>query len=103
MPTNNSYVDSKPPYGEFERTQRWRDKLYRRLCHKSLDIPENDMSIAIRHGWGWKEMLVVGALAIGGYHLATRETPPPPIAPVEDRDTTRRIGIEKFIPPGNSP
>ena len=94
-------VDKDYNYGEFQRGQRWQDKLMRKLAFKSADIPDDDMQVNVRNGWGWKEMLVAGAIACGAlYATSERTAPPPPAAEtIADVDTTRSITIEKYIPP----
>ena len=101
-------------YGEFQRGQRWRDRLSKKVAHKALDIAsDDDMNVNVRNGWGWKEIVAAGAVAtvaaLGWQSFAT-DSPPavaPVVSPAEanaiDRDTTRRIVIEKFIPSGDSP
>ncbi len=37
--------DKEALYGEYTRAQRWKDKLFRKGCHKALDIPDDDMQI----------------------------------------------------------
>ena len=37
--------DKESLYGEYTRAQKWKDKLFRRGCHKALDIPDDDMQI----------------------------------------------------------
>ncbi len=99
-------IDKDQLYGEFQREQQWRGKLTRKLAHKAVDIPEDDpVNISVRHGFGWKEILAVGTLALGGWSawlFSNLPVPPTPTVappPVVDRDTTRRIDIEKYIPP----
>ncbi len=38
--------DKKALYGEYTRAQKWKDKLFRKGCHKALDIPDDDMQIS---------------------------------------------------------
>jgi len=100
--TNSAPVDKDHLYGEFQRGQQWRDKLSRKLAHKAVDIPDDEMNLNVRNGWGWKELLAAGGIAVATAYFATRQPEPPSspaVAPVEDRDTTRRIAIEKYIPP----
>jgi hypothetical protein len=55
-------------YGEFQRTERWRDRLSKKLAHKSLDIAADDeMVINQQHsGLGWKELGMLAAALLGG-------------------------------------
>lgn len=104
-------INKKELYGENTRSWHRHQNLQEQITRKALDLPE-DMNQNIRTGMSWKELLAIGAIIaiiLGGYHLATRvtlqpppSTPPPTAAAVEDRDTTRRIEIEKYIPPGSS-
>lgn len=103
---NSVPIDKDQLYGEFQRGQRWRDKLSRKVAHKALDIADDDeMNVNVRNGMGWKELLAAGVVAAVATYFITRQEPPPEpasvVAPVEDRDTTRRIEIEKYIPPGD--
>ena len=104
-------LDKQHLYGEYTRTERWRDELSKKLAHKAVDIPEDDMNIAVdksTKGMGAKELLAIGALVIGagvGGSLLTKPaaTPtPPPITPPAvtqpfddtDTDTVNVIGFE---------
>ena len=73
----------------------WRDRLYRRAAHKSLDIPDDsgadDMQIAVDNsGAKTRDIAAVAALitaaGAGGFFLADRNTtgPAPPPAVVTD-------------------
>lgn len=100
--SNSSGPDKGQLYGVFQRTEDWKDQLHRRLAHKSLDIADDDMQIAVdksTKGMGAKELLAIGALVIGagvGGHLLTKPTvpttapqpaPPAVAEPYEDTDT----------------
>ncbi len=97
-------IDKTALYGHNSKSSDRHAVLQDEVTRKALDLPEA-MNQNIRTGLGWKELLVVGALGLGAYHLATRTPPaqlPSPVpaaaAPVDDRDTTRGIRIEKYIP-----
>lgn len=53
----------KPWWGTWQKSVDWRDKLYRKAAHKTLDIPDDDMQIN-SHKSG------VGALGLIGVALA---------------------------------
>lgn len=82
-------------YGEFQRSQRWRDSLARKLSHKALDIGDDDMQLNVdnrRHaGFGWKEMAVVGALALAGFWLFGQggQSGTPPASPSDSEYDVR--------------
>lgn len=118
MPSSNSSSQDSSPidlpdkeylYGEFFKPLRWKHRLEEKLAHKSLDIPMDDGmdNVGNKHGLGWKELAVIGGVGLVGYSLATRQPDPPTVpvqppavtAPHEDRDTTRGIGIRKYVPP----
>ena len=72
-----------------------RQKRADRLFHWSLDMPpgEDDVNVQANRqiGMGWKELLVIGGLGLGGLTLfADREppqsTPPPPAASPADSE-----------------
>jgi len=55
--------DVAPWWRSFQVNADWRDKLYRRAAHKSLDIPDDDMQIT-------SDKSGVGALGLTGVALA---------------------------------
>lgn len=79
---DNSGKDS--PYGNFTEQQRWQDKLFKKGCHKALDIREDDMNIVQQsHGISGKHLLGIGAMVLAGllgWRALTPEfsTPAPP-------------------------
>lgn len=97
-------IDKNQLYGQFSRSSDRAQALNGQIIRKSLDLPE-DMNTTIRNGLGWKEIVVLGGIALGAVYLINQPTPPPApgpaptVVPAEDRDTTRRIEIEKYIPP----
>lgn len=75
-----SGINKNALYGEFIRQElgnrdarSWRDRLYRKAAHKSLDIPDpegeemGDIHVTnSRSGMGIKEIVTLGAMALGG-------------------------------------
>lgn len=64
-------------HADFRRTQTWRDKLHKSLCHKSLDIPEDDVNIN-QHGITGKHFVwITGIILTGllGWRALTPEAP----------------------------
>lgn len=55
----------KDIHAEFHRTQRWRDRLFKGLCHKSLDIPEDDVNIN-QHGITGKHLVWLAGIILTG-------------------------------------
>lgn len=97
-------------YGVFQQAEDWRNRLHRKLAHKSLDIADEEM-IAVdnsKKGMGIGGVLGIAALAAGsaiGGSLLTRPTAPVPV-PAEpaivqpsldetDTDTINVIGFEE--------
>jgi len=60
--------DKDSLYGEFQRGQRWRDRLAAKLAHKAVDIPEDeDVNLSVQHnGIGWRGLAVITAGLLGG-------------------------------------
>lgn len=84
MPNSNDTLPDKDYlYGEFQRGQRWRDRLASKLAHKAVDIPEDeDVNLNVQNGIGWKGLAVIaGALLGGGWLLKDTVAPPQPPAP----------------------
>ncbi len=52
-------------HADFRKTQTWKDKLYKSLCHKSLDIPETDLNIN-QHGITGKHLVWIAGLILTG-------------------------------------
>ena len=110
-----SDIDKEEHYGEFLKRERWQDKLYQKLAHKSLDIPDDDMNLNVKTGMGWKELLAIGTVCCGGAGLASyltgRDHVPPTVQPpaIErpafiDTDTKPklRFRMPDVPPPGGS-
>lgn len=65
--SDNSGVDREALYGEFQGRQRWQDKLFKKGCHKALDIPDDDMNLIQQsHGISGKHLLGIGAIVLAG-------------------------------------
>ena len=88
-------VDQNYLYGFWKKSAQWRDSLHRRMSHKALDIPDEDMIEAnrINVGIGWKEMAVVGALGLGAWWLLSDKPDATPPAAV-DTDTDTQYGFD---------
>ena len=70
---NGELPDKDYLYGKFQKTADWRDKLYKKLAHKSLDIGEDDDIHVDKSnttlGITWKELAVLGMLGLGGLYV----------------------------------
>lgn len=72
-------------HADFRRTQKWRDKLHKSICHKSLDIPEDDVNIN-QHGITGKHLCwIVGIVLTGllGWRALTPTSPEVPQSVVD--------------------
>ncbi len=52
-------------HADFRRTQKWRDGLFKSVCHKSLDIPEDDVTIT-QHGITGKHLVWIAGIILTG-------------------------------------
>lgn len=52
-------------HADFRKTQTWKDKLYKSLCHKSLDIPETDVNIT-QQGITGKHLCWIAGIVLTG-------------------------------------
>ena len=99
---NSPEVDKDILYGMFEGPLKWRNRLEEKLAHKSLDIPLDSEEMNVdnsKHGWGWKEVIAIGAIGVGlafAFRPPTEATEIPAVS--EDRDTTRSTTIEPYHP-----
>lgn len=59
-------IDKEQQYGEYMARTRWMDKLYKKGCHKALDIPDEDMNFNNQQGISGKHLLGVGAMVLAG-------------------------------------
>lgn len=85
MPNSNDILPDKDYlYGEFQRGQRWRDRLAAKLAHKAVDIPEDEdvnLNVQNSHGIGWKGLAVIAGALLGGAWLAKDAFKPPTLPP----------------------
>ncbi len=104
MPSNSAPpipADQEALYGEWIRNQRWRDRLSRRVTHKSLNVPDDDMEIHATHGLTWRELLALAAIAaaaVTGWSFF-RPAAPPPAAVVDDTDTNTQYEFDVTAAP----
>jgi hypothetical protein len=62
-----SEIDKEQLYGEWLKSTRWQDKLFRKAAHKSLDIPDDDVQInANRFQSGVNPWIAVAAILASG-------------------------------------
>ena len=86
--------DKKYLYGRYQKHEDSRNRLGIKTAHKALDIPEDDMNIDVRNGFGWKELLVGGGLAAAVVAVMSylqkpdtpQKLPPPPPAAASPTD-----------------
>ena len=77
---SNELPDKDFLYGKFQAWEDWRNRLHRKLAHKSLDIADGeDVNVDnSRTGLDWKGLAViaaaVGASALGGMYLGNSQT-----------------------------
>lgn len=98
MASSNETPDKNNLYGEFQRGERWRDRLARKLAHKSLDIGDaEDMHVdnsRHQHGLAWKELAIL-ALGVGLFwsvvadRLQPEPVPAPPAQPAATAEPLR--------------
>jgi len=82
------------PYTEFNKGLEWRRELAKTATYKALDIPESDgvevvVNRNISRGMGWRELLVVGGIVLGGLFAMRPDAPDPtpvPAANVPDTE-----------------
>ena len=66
-------------HADFRRTQTWKDKLYRSLCYKSVNIPETDVNINQQGITGRHLVWIAGIILTGllGWRGLTPEVTQP--------------------------
>lgn len=94
--------ETDDPYKDYRKAQRWRQNLFKKLCHKSVDIPEDDMGINVQKGITWKEMLAAGVILlalvfVGGKYL----TPPVTLPVTPSQKATQEYEVRFFDSEGN--
>ena len=95
--------DKEALYGEYTRAQKWKDKLFRKGCHKALDIPDDDMQIHT-HNQGITGRHIVAlfglAMAAAMGWRALQPVPPATQRPVGSTtspgDVSRSITSQEF-------
>ena len=65
-----SDVHAATIYPRWTANAIWRDKLAEKATKKALDIPDDDVNINTRSGMTWKELAVLGVIALGCTALA---------------------------------
>lgn len=80
--TKNGF-DKEKLYGNFLEPERWKQKLFRKAAHMSLDIPDDEMNVtnANRVGMGWKELLVLACASLGAWWMYQSQQPPVAVTP----------------------
>jgi hypothetical protein len=108
----NGELAPNPYEGTWARWARnidWRDKLHKKASHKALDIPEDDVIQSsnkeiTNNGLGFKELIALGLLGLGGAYMITNNNnqqptpptqPPPVVAPDNDTDTISDVSFPK--------
>lgn len=67
MPNSSDNSGKDDPFGSFTEQQEWQDRLFKKGCHKALDIKEDDMNIIQQsHGISGKHLLGVGVMVLAG-------------------------------------
>lgn len=68
MAESKDMPDKKYLYGNYQESDDWRQRLHRKLAHKSLDIGmDDDVNVDnSRVGLGWKELAVIAGMLLGG-------------------------------------
>lgn len=116
MPTTNSSApsgssdvpDKSHLYGKFQKNADAREKLAMKAAYKSLDIAEDDMEINSSkvtnvNGIGWKELVVIAAIGLGGTGLylwgnksagTSNPTVPTVTTDTTDTDTNTQYVVE---------
>lgn len=101
-------IDKHEQYGNYQRAKDWRDTLWKNVCHKSLDIAEEDMgdlnapkTTTIQNGIGWRELATAGALGLGGWWLAaggppTADRPLPTSTTHDIQQSTRTTEVQEL-------
>lgn len=98
-------IDKQQLYGVFERGREWRESLWKKVLHKSLDIGEDDMgdvnapkTTSISNGLGWRELAVLGLLGLGAWYVYQQQHETPAAEPVNtvEKHTTSEDVVLTF-------
>jgi hypothetical protein len=97
----------EPAWARWARRVDWKDALHKKAAHKSLDIPDDmgdinaPKTMVSNNGLGFRELLAIGALGLGGFYMLgdrgqepSAQPVPPPAAVDTDTDTSTEI----FLP-----
>lgn len=110
--SNNSSTADAPDknllYGWWFKSRDWQDSLHKKAAHKALDIPEDMGDITstkqVQSGMGWKELVAIGAMGLGGAYMLKDDpatpaaSPPAATAPV---DVTQKFDVLHYDQDGN--
>ena len=71
MSHQNGAIDKDANYGDYRQFAKKKRSLYLRAVSKALDMPEDDMQLNTYKttGIGWRELLVLGGIVLGGAGL----------------------------------
>lgn len=97
-------LDHETLYGDAQRSLKRKADLALKVVHKALNIPwDDDMIVNQQTGWGWRELAILGVLAVAGalgWAALARDdagTAPPP--QVRDTDTVRTLELRPLNAP----
>lgn len=99
----NNEIDKDFLYGKYQATADWRDKLHRKLAHKSLDIAE-DEDVYVNNsktGLGWKELLVLGLMTLAGLYFFQKLGPQSPLPSTNISPSDSEYEVRFFDKDGN--
>ena len=95
-------------HAEYHRSQRWRDRLHKSVCHKSLDIPEDDGVNINQHGITGKHLIMLAGIVLTGLlgwrvmaPEVKRPDPPPTFPAVQEYEVSfwAKDGTEYEVEP----
>jgi len=107
MPNSSDGLDKEALFGKFQEQRDWQDKLFKKGCHKALDIKDDDMNLIQQsHGISGKHLLGIGALVLAGLlgwrglgRTALPIDPPVPAPPPasQEYDVTFWVDDEEIV------
>ena len=105
---NSELPDKQYLYGRYMDAEDWRQKLHKKLTHKSLDIPEDD-DVHVdnsKTGLGWKELAVLGAtiVAASGIYIfspSSKDTQTPVQPPAQQSPIDSEYEVLFYDKDGN--